>query len=138
MALTESAVAGVRRLSADAAPLEGCGYLVAERGVVVAVHPTPNVHAEPRTRYAVDPAGYLDLDDALDGTGREVVGVVHSHPFTHAVPSATDREHAVPGWWYLIHGFPPERPEGELRAWRLADADPDGPFREHPLERRTW
>ena len=138
MALTQAAVAAIHRLSAAAAPLEGCGYLVAEGGVVVAVHPTPNVHDEPRTRYAVDPAGFLDLDEALDGTGRAVVGIVHSHPFTHAVPSATDRAHAVPGWWYLIHGFPPERPGGELRAWRLADTDPDGPFTEHPLETRTW
>lgn len=136
--LAEPAVAAVRRLSAAAAPLEGCGYLVARDGVVVSVHPTRNVHDEPRTRYAVDPLGFLELDEALDGTGREVVGIVHSHPCTDAVPSPTDRTHAVPGWWYLIHGFPPERPGGVLRAWRLADADPGGPFLEHPLERQTW
>ncbi len=130
--IQSDAVEAIHAMSAAAAPNEGCGYLIGAHGRIESVRATRNLHAEPRTRYQVDPVAFLDLEDELEGTGQEVVGIVHSHPFTDAVPSKTDRAHAAVGWWYLIHGFPPHAPEGILRAWRLHGAD--GEFREHPLQ----
>lgn len=113
-----------------ARPLESCGYLVGQGERISRFVPTRNLHAEPETRYSVDPLVYLDLEDELEDAEDEVVGVFHSHPATVPEPSVTDRAHAQPGWWYLILGFPPDHPQGHLRAWHVPDADADAPFEE--------
>jgi proteasome lid subunit RPN8/RPN11 len=112
---------------------EVCAFLEGTGRRVLEIHPTRNVHPESATRYAVDPAAFLELEDALEDGATEVVGVFHTHPATPAVPSATDRAHAQPGWFYLILGFPPATPNGELRAWSLPADDPAGAFMELPL-----
>lgn len=132
VAITAAARAQIDALSTAAKPHEGCGFLLNKEGIIVEVRPTPNVHPEPATRFSVDPLHFLALDDELDGSELALAGIVHSHPFSAAVPSPTDRMHALPGLIYLIHGFPDETPPGELRAWRLAG--PDDPFYELPLE----
>lgn len=128
--ITRDAISAISAMAEAAAPDEGCAFLVAESGRIIDVRPTANTHPEKATRYTVDPLSYMAIEDALEGTTRALVGIVHSHPFTHAVPSVTDRAHALPGWWYLIEGHPRGKPV-ELRAWRLAS--PDGAFVEHPL-----
>lgn len=109
-------------------PYETCGYLVGRKGVISSFKPTPNLHPEPRTRYRVDPNAFLRLEDELEQGDEQVVGIFHSHPASAPEPSVTDREHAQPGWLYVILGFSPERPDGWLRAWEVADAA--SPFRE--------
>ncbi len=133
--LTSAAWSQIQVMSQNALPNEGCGYLIGHDHHISRVHTTQNVHPQPRTRYQVDPVAYLDLDDELEESNEEVIGIVHSHPFTDAIPSETDRSHANPGWWYLIHGFPDHAPGGVLRAWRLDGAGPEGgDFQEHPTE----
>lgn len=136
--VARAAAEGIRRMSRQAAPREGCAFLVGDASRVAVALPSRNLHPEPATHYAVDPALFLALEAELEGTGRRIVGVAHSHPSTDAVPSATDRAHALPGWLYLIHGCPPGRPGGVLRAWRL-EGDPPA-FAELPchIEGPPW
>lgn len=125
-------VTALRHHAAMGRPLETCGYLVGKDGHIDGFQPTGNLHPEPETRYEVDPVVYMDLEDRLEGSTRDVVGIFHSHPASPAVPSKTDRAHAQPGWIYLIHGFPGTDPEGELRGWSIRD--PEADFKEQPLE----
>jgi proteasome lid subunit RPN8/RPN11 len=46
-----------------------------------------------------------------------VVGAYHSHPRSAPVPSRTDLDEALPGFFYLIASLSVDR--GSLRAWRL-------------------
>ena len=72
-------------------PLEACGMFSrhAASDLVDAFHPMRNA-AESSTLFALDGQELLDLERAADNTGREVVGVMHSHTETSPYPSPTD------------------------------------------------
>lgn len=112
-------LAGEEVLSWDAAPI-----------AVVGVVPVRNA-AESPTRFELDPQGMLDAERTITGAGGVVIGVVHSHPSSPAVPSATDRADAMtydPQATFVqlivsMQGFVPT-----IRAWRIAgtsDAEVD-------------
>lgn len=71
-----------------------------------------------RDRFELDPRDFLAAELAARRTGREIVGIWHSHPDHPAVPSETDRLAAWEGWSYLIAEVTRER-AGALRSWRL-------------------
>jgi len=136
----------------EGAPEEVCGVLAGRRdgddARVVARHPAENVADDPRTRYEIDPREQLELLEAIDDAGREVVGFYHSHPRGPPEPSATDAAEATwPERSYVI-AVPREPNESgrdrgsadgyRLRSWRwtgeqfvaesvriTAGADPD-------------
>lgn len=72
-------------------PSEACGLTSAESpdGVVDGFHPIRNVAATP-DRFELDGAEMLTAEAEVDGAGRSVVGVMHSHVDTTAYPSPTD------------------------------------------------
>ena len=76
-------------------PSEACGLLVgnAER-LVQRIEPSRNLAAEPRHRFEIDPRLRLTLQRGLRGSGRDVVGLYHSHPDGASHPSASDLEKA--------------------------------------------
>jgi proteasome lid subunit RPN8/RPN11 len=92
----------------EGAPEEVCGILAGVRGKseedeseedesrVEECHPAENVAENPRVRYEIDPREQLELMEAIEESGREVVGFYHSHPRGPAGPSATD---AVQATW---------------------------------------
>lgn len=101
---------------------EVCGFVVRRRGLLE-VEPIPNAadryHAHdplgfPRTSrdgYLMDPRAHLQLLQALDAEGGEVVAVWHSHVEVGASFSAKDRADALadgvlllPGAEYLVFG----------------------------------
>lgn len=101
---------------------EICGILGGQRpetgheSQVTTVHRATNVAETPRTRYRIDPKEQLALIEAIEDTGREVVGFYHSHPSGPPVPSETDAERAAwPGYSYAIC-LPGDRPY--LGSWR--------------------
>jgi proteasome lid subunit RPN8/RPN11 len=70
---------------------------------VEAHHPAENVAETPQTRYEIDPREQLELLEAVEAAGREVVGFYHSHPRGPAQPSATDAAQATwPDRSYVI------------------------------------
>ncbi len=108
-------------------PLEACGFLSGPEGAwrtpdsvdVIAFHPMDNT-AESAVYYTIDPLAQMALEDTLDDTGHEIVGVVHSHTHSEPFPSPTDVDTAVSeNWHYVIVSFKREAPE--VRSYRIAD-----------------
>ena len=120
-----------RRLHAEmidhlqsAAPLEGVGLLAAvDEGGWVRVtkfYAGTNVDGSP-TRYTMDPAEVLAAFRDIDDGGWRLGAIVHSHPATPAVPSATDlREAHYPEALLLIITLATS--VAEARCWRIGDA----------------
>ncbi len=125
----------LRALSLSCLPDEACGLLVGpDADTADELHVMQNIHEPPRLRrYRIDPLAYADVDDRVAAQGRQVVGIFHSHPPAPAVPSQFDLDGALPGLWYVIHGYPDpqDAAAGEVRAWILS---PNGDrFVEAPL-----
>ena len=105
----------LRRRIAEAAeaayPEECCGLLVGRRHasgaiLVEAVEPSPNVAADRRAGFEVDPALRLRLQRTLRAEDRAIVGLYHSHPDGPAEPSVRDLESAwEPDLAWLIVGM---------------------------------
>lgn len=53
-------------------------------------------------RFILDPEAYQTVDRELRGTGREIIGIYHSHPDCPARPSPTDLANAWDGLVYAI------------------------------------
>ena len=115
-------------------PNEGGGFLLgAASGGAVRIAdaiPIANVFAaeEQHHRYAMTPQDWARLEDEADQRGLALVGYYHSHPDSPAVPSAYDRDHALPNFAYLITSVQAGAAV-EMRAWRLrpdrTQFDPD-------------
>lgn len=104
-------------------PLETCGLLVGqarEDGVRVSeVTQARNLNkTRAHDRYELDPGDFLLTDERARASGREIVGVWHSHPNHPARPSETDRAAAWEGWSYVIVSVTRDG-IADVRAWRL-------------------
>lgn len=91
----------------EAYPEECAGLLVGmdvgETKVVVDVWRADNTHEGERgRRFLIDPKRYMDLEERARERDMDVLGIYHSHPDHPAEPSEYDREHALPGWSYII------------------------------------
>jgi proteasome lid subunit RPN8/RPN11 len=122
--------AAMRGHAAQDYPHECCGFLVGgpappglgAGGVSVsrAVPAANTREASPRNRFEIDPGELVKVDRAARAEGLGVVGFYHSHPDAPAVPSEYDREHAWPGYCYVIVSVLDGRPAG-MRNWRLRE-----------------
>lgn len=74
-------------------PNEACGILGGRAGRVQSVHPVTSVRPSP-SRFAMDPTGQFRALEELGRSGRDVVGIYHSHPGGPAAPSSVDLEDA--------------------------------------------
>ena len=104
-------------------PNEACGLLSGNvpTGVAVAFHPARNSEAS-ALRYNVHPDDLLRITLEIEGAGRDLVGIFHSHTRSPAVPSATDLRAAMyPESFYVLATLadPDATPEQALRAWRI-------------------
>lgn len=72
-------------------------------------------------RFQLDPAGYQAVDRELRGSGREIIGVFHSHPDCPAKPSPTDLENAWEGFIYPIISICDGKVESQLN-WALNES----------------
>ena len=90
--------AALDRMLAEAAramPEECCGILLGSEGRIEDAKPAPNMAAEPRRRFEIDPQALVDAHRAARRGGPQVVGYFHSHPIGPAEPSASDRAQAA-------------------------------------------
>ena len=120
----------MRQHAARDYPQECCGFLVGKMappglgtgGVIVArVVPAANLRDDsPRNRFEIDPGELVKTDRAARAEGLGVVGFYHSHPDAPAQPSQFDREHAWPGYCYMIVSVRQGKPQ-EMRCWLLRD-----------------
>ncbi len=100
--------------------------------VVARVVPAGNTRSDsPRNRFEIDPGELVRADRAARADGLGVVGFYHSHPDAPARPSEYDREHAWPGYCYVIVSVQGGLPMA-MTNWRLRD-DRSG-FDEDPIK----
>jgi len=105
-------------------PFEACGLLAGAPGgeVVVTFHRCRNAAGSARV-YTVDPLDHLRAERAAEAAGHEIIGVVHSHTHTPAIPSPTDvRQAPDPSWHYAIVSLQHEK-EPSLRSFRIDGDD---------------
>lgn len=105
----KTAVLGAMQEEARRAyPHEACGLMVGRRDVdaitIEELVISENVaDGDKRVSFMIDPQLQFTTLRALRGTGREVVGVFHSHPDGEPFPSATDAAMAFEaGFVWLI------------------------------------
>ena len=72
-------------------------------------------------RFILDPEAYQSVDKSLAGSGREIIGVYHSHPDCPAKPSPTDLAAAWEGFAYIIISTCRGK-AADTRCWALNDA----------------
>jgi proteasome lid subunit RPN8/RPN11 len=108
------------RLRAEAAAQperEICGLIGGRAGRAVSHYPIRNGAADPRQRYAMDPAAQIAAFKLMRARGETLAAIYHSHPDGVPIPSPRDaREWTYPEALCLIVGLTGGTPE--LRAWR--------------------
>ena len=103
----------------DAYPFEACGLLAGSGARVDRFYRCRN-DAESARVYTLDPLDHLRAERDAEASGREIVGVVHSHTHSEPYPSPTDIAQAPdPAWHYVIVGLKRESPE--TRSYRIID-----------------
>lgn len=115
----------IRAHGAEDYPNECCGFLVGrtdgEDVLVLRTVRAVNLREDsPRNRFEIDPGDMVKTDKAARRDGLGVVGFYHSHPDAPARPSEFDREHAWPGYCYVIVSVQNGLPK-EMQNWRLAE-----------------
>ena len=110
----KGAIEGQARL---ARPAECCGLLSGRNGVITDIHPLRNDADRPETRYFATPEDLFAAMRRIRESNQTLLGIYHSHPRTHAYPSASDVEMAFyPEALYFIISL---EPEIDLRAFRI-------------------
>ena len=88
-------------------PHECCGFILgnfAEQDSTGTEYlPATNTKQENKERrFLIDPMAYQKAEDEADKRGLSVISIVHSHPDHPDEPSDFDRDHAWPGFSYII------------------------------------
>lgn len=107
-------------------PLEACGLLLGRIGKqgwdIDEAREIANLNTERASdRFMLDPKGYQAVDRELAGSGREIVGIYHSHPDCPAKPSPTDLSAAWDGFAYVIVSTC-KGEAADTRCWALNDS----------------
>jgi proteasome lid subunit RPN8/RPN11 len=87
-------------------PYEACGVLIGTiDGTTALVEKAMPITSVKRTRtsFELDPKEHYNAWNVAEKSGKEIVGVYHTHPVSSAVPSLWDREtmQNVPGVWLI-------------------------------------
>jgi proteasome lid subunit RPN8/RPN11 len=108
-------------------PNECCGLIGGVEGEATEVIRVENAAASP-LRYEMDPKAQYDAYTAIEGGGKELLAIYHSHTKSAAYPSQTDVNQAVawPDQIYVIVSLAdPEAPDVKafwLKDMKIADA----------------
>lgn len=117
VSITDAVRAAIEEHARRAHPAECCGLLSGNSGVITDIHPLRNDADRPETRYFATPEDLFAAMRRIRESNRVLLGIYHSHPRTHAYPSASDVEMAFyPEAFYFIISL---EPKIELRAFRI-------------------
>lgn len=120
---------GIMEHASSTYPEECCGFLLGSDGAVQGfIRAKNSAPGSRRNRYLIDPSEIMGAERKASEQGLAVLGYYHSHPDHPAVPSEYDRQHAWPGYSYLIVRVFLGR-SVEVRSWRLEE----GRFREEAV-----
>ncbi len=115
----------IREHGRSAYPHECCGLLLgrSDRSTksVVGLRPAVNNREDsPGNRYLISALDMLQAERETQANGLEIVGIYHSHPDHPSRPSEYDREHALPGYSYVIVSIA-SGDAVDLKSWHLRD-----------------
>ena len=106
-------------------PNEACGLFAAPVGTtsVDSFHPMTNI-AESSQIYQLDGHEMLEVEAAADSSGRQVLGVMHSHTHSTNYPSPTDVADAARfdpfgAWRFIIVSL--KHADPSLRSYHILD-----------------
>jgi proteasome lid subunit RPN8/RPN11 len=116
-------LAFILRCARNGVPREVCGLIggcfTRDGALAGAVFPVRNSAADPLVRFDMARAEMIGAIMSLQRTGKEVVGIYHSHPASDAIPSPVDiREATWPDVAHLIVGHA-HAPAPDVRAWLI-------------------
>ncbi len=115
--MTLHVLAGITGHARSEAPLECCGLLAGEGGLIDEYIETRNLRSS-GVAYQIDPVDHFAALKRLRARGRAILGAYHSHPRSAAVPSPTDLAEAADGEFiHVIVSLVAEPPD--VRAYRL-------------------
>jgi proteasome lid subunit RPN8/RPN11 len=122
--MPQHALEAIRRHGRETYPEECCGALLgeiaAESARIARVEALPNDRQEERRRrFRISPEEYIRAEQRAEQEGLSLVGFYHSHPDHPAVPSAYDREHALPFFHYVVLAVSRGEPQ-EVSSWVLS------------------
>ncbi|MGI9048037.1 MAG: Mov34/MPN/PAD-1 family protein [Rubrobacteraceae bacterium] len=87
--------------------------------IVVDVWRAENTHEDERSRrFLIEPLKIKQFEDQAAEREMDLLGFYHSHPDHPAEPSEYDRDHAWPGWSYIITSVGKEEIK-DTRSWVL-------------------
>lgn len=121
--IPDSVLTQMRQEAEKGYPNEICGLLIGTLSPsgwhVCDIRPVANLnHERAADRFELDPAGYQAIDRELRGSGKEIIGVYHSHPDCPARPSPTDLGSAWEGFAYPIISVY-QGNSHEIRCWTV-------------------
>lgn len=97
--LTGSLPTTISAWAIAAYPHEAVGFVLGEPlptlATVTALVPVANLANTPNTEFVLDPVGWFHADAQAQADGVAVLGIVHTHPDSPAVPSAHDARSAA-------------------------------------------
>ena len=117
-------------------PHECCGLIIGTSAGDVRTGtrswPCGNLNTERAVdRYELDPNDMLRAQQDLEGRDEDIVGIYHSHPDHPSQASRFDRDHAWPGWSYMI-GSVMNGQVAMVQSWILDESGTA--FDEEPVE----
>ena len=87
--------------------------------IVVDVWRAENTHEDERSRrFLIEPLKIKEFEDRAAEREMDLLGFYHSHPDHPAEPSEYDRNHAWPGWSYVITSVGEDEVK-DTRSWVL-------------------
>ena len=104
-------------------PHECCGFILGKfngnESTGIEYLPASNIKKENKERrFLIDPMAYQKAEDEADDKGLSVISIVHSHPDHPDKPSDFDRDHAWPGFSYIIISVQKGK-TASYRSWQL-------------------
>ena len=100
---------------------EACGLLSARDGEPAGYYAVKNIADDPSARFEMEPKQQIAAMKHMREHGEQLFGIVHSHPMSPPVPSASDLQAAgYPDACYIIVSLN-TRGVLEMRAYRIID-----------------
>lgn len=116
--LTEPLARQIAEYTRQARPNEACGLIAGRDGRAELVIAVPNIAADPRYHYDMDPQALVKAMFQIQHHGLDLIGIYHSHPTGDPIPSRTDIARAAyPDAAYVIVGW--REDETQFAAWRI-------------------
>lgn len=93
MEMTAAALTALLDRCRQELPNEACGFLAGHAGRIEQVYPVTNTEPSPDW-FSMDPLAQMQVFDAIDAAGQQLLAIYHSHPLDPARPSPEDLANA--------------------------------------------